>query len=405
MELRAEGAINEWRIIRLSQAVTVNDKAKICVATTVHYHLDTRVYYRQVCSLSKVFTVDYYAPCKDRGRKIHCSGSFFPLYLASSKLGRIVSQLQLCWLLLRRQYSIYHFHDPELIPLGVVLSLAGKTVIFDVHENVIADIGTKPYMSPMARGMVLSIFARLFTYAQEKFDMFILAEKSYTAIMETENYGVVLNLPILRKIEVPESKRWKHGMVYVGSITEERGIFDMLEVFCHVNGHILDSTLHLVGPIDGDGLHEKIGAWLKRKNLKNEVVLHGRIPNEEIFEIVRHNGLGLCLLKRDTFRDIEPTKLYEYMMAGIPVVASDCPLWRSIVEDCECGLLVNPDNHLEAAESVIALLEDSRRLEEFGRNGLRAIQERLNWNREEEKLLSLYGKLQYSRSAGVVNGM
>jgi glycosyltransferase involved in cell wall biosynthesis len=85
--------------------------------------------------------------------------------------------------------------------------------------------------------------------------------------------------------------------------------------------------------------------------------------------------------------------MFEYMSAGVPVIASNFPLWREIVEGNDCGLCVNPLQPKEIAEAVDFLVANPERAKAMGRNGQRAVREKYNWGNEEMKLLSLYKQI------------
>jgi glycosyltransferase involved in cell wall biosynthesis len=86
----------------------------------------------------------------------------------------------------------------------------------------------------------------------------------------------------------------------------------------------------------------------------------------------------------------QPNKLFEYMSAGVPVIASDFPLWREVVEGEGCGLLVDPFNAVEVAEAVAHILGHPEEAEAMGRRGRAAVEQRFNWAREEATLVRLY---------------
>jgi len=91
--------------------------------------------------------------------------------------------------------------------------------------------------------------------------------------------------------------------------------------------------------------------------------------------------------------DALPVKMFEYMVAGIPVIASNFSLWREIIEGNKCGLCVDPLNPSEIAKAIDYIMTHPAEAQQMGKNGLRAVQEQYNWDIEEKKLLALYEQL------------
>lgn len=99
----------------------------------------------------------------------------------------------------------------------------------------------------------------------------------------------------------------------------------------------------------------------------------------------------MCTLQyQPNYINALPIKLFEYMAAGIPVVVSAFPLWKQIIEDAECGLLVDPYDEKAIVEAVNRLLSDRELAKKLGDNGKRAIREKYGWEHEEKILLEAY---------------
>ena len=81
------------------------------------------------------------------------------------------------------------------------------------------------------------------------------------------------------------------------------------------------------------------------------------------------------------------------MMAGLPVIGSDFPLWKEIIEKENCGICINSDDVHEIADAVNKLLTDSELIESMGKNGRKAVEQKFNWSTQEAKLLELYKDL------------
>jgi glycosyltransferase involved in cell wall biosynthesis len=103
---------------------------------------------------------------------------------------------------------------------------------------------------------------------------------------------------------------------------------------------------------------------------------------------------GLVLLHpTNNYRVIRPNKLYEYMAAGLPVIASDFPHWRELVGGCRCGLLVDPLDSTAIADAILHLLSHPQAAAEMGQRGRGAVLERYNWGTERARLIVAYEEL------------
>ena len=169
---------------------------KVCHFTTVHNHYDVRIFFRECNSILKAgFEVDLIAPA-EKDQNVHGINIIsIPKY--NSRLKRFfLGQFYLILKLRLKDYSLYHFHDPELLFIGVVLKLMGKKVVYDIHENVAEQIKTKEWL-PLRK--LFSLIYKAIEYFPIRSMNLILAENSYEQYYKrrAKHYRIVLNMPDL----------------------------------------------------------------------------------------------------------------------------------------------------------------------------------------------------------------
>lgn len=290
----------------------------------------------------------------------------------------------------RLNADLYHFHDPELIPLGVWLSLRGKRVIYDAHEDLPNTFPYKYYIPSFARRMLAWAAGQIETRAARRFSAVVAATPTIVNRFSEYNSNTVLvrNFPLLaeltREIELP----WKERpplLVYVGSMAPERGFREAMAATALLAPE-LNAHLAFAGPVSPKMREEMSGlAGFDRTELL------GLLSRDEVASLLSRARVGLVPLHRmPNFINSLPIKLFEYMSAGVPVVASDFPLWRKIIEDCGCGLLVDPHDSKGMALAMEFLLTHPDEARQMGARGREAIERRYNWQTEEQQLLALY---------------
>ncbi|WP_243465227.1 glycosyltransferase [Photorhabdus temperata] len=91
--------------------------------------------------------------------------------------------------------------------------------------------------------------------------------------------------------------------------------------------------------------------------------------------------------------DAQPNKMFEYMSAGIPVIASNFDLWKDIILENNCGICIDPLNPKEIANAIDYLSNNYNLAEEMGNNGLLAVNKKYNWDTEQNKLTKFYQQI------------
>jgi glycosyltransferase involved in cell wall biosynthesis len=283
----------------------------------------------------------------------------------------------------------YHFHDPELIPVALLLGRGGKRVIYDSHEHLPQQILTKPWIAaPLRRP--LARFAEI----GER-----LAARLVSAVVTAEPYVrrrftgaaartvTVNNFPMLDEFPATNLD-WEArdlAVCYAGAITELRGAREMVEAIART-----DSRLLLAGRFDPPSLARDLSndaGW-------SQVDFMGHLSREDLARTLARARAGLVVLHPiPNYVEANPTKMFEYMSAGIPVIASNFPAWRSIVDRHECGICVDPGSPEEIAAAIRWILANPGEAQRMGENGRLAVERLYNWGAERRMLLGLYEEL------------
>jgi glycosyltransferase involved in cell wall biosynthesis len=150
----------------------------------------------------------------------------------------------------------------------------------------------------------------------------------------------------------------------------------------------------MVGAFDDPRYEMSLGQRIAAYDLEQAVVRTGQVPYTDVPNWLACANVGLIALQRAAhFMTSVPTKLFEYMISGLPVVASDLPPARQFMEGLDCGFLVDPARPEEYARAMAYLLTHPAEAKTMGRNGRRAVEERYNWSAEAPRLVQLYRQL------------
>ncbi|RST74187.1 glycosyltransferase [Siminovitchia acidinfaciens] len=364
---------------------------RVCHLTSVHSHTDTRIFIKECQSLARAgYEVHLVAPGAPSAvlEEVHVHGIEKE---ESSRLKRMAKAMDKVYKKgLEIDADVYHFHDPELIPVGLKLKKKGKKVIYDVHEDVPRQILNKSWLPFKSQKVISKLFETYEEKASKKFDLLITA----TAFIRDRFLDIkanavdVNNFPILNELKTDdvswESK--ESSVCYVGGISKVRGVEEMVRAMEMTEGISLLMGGNFIPP-NGKEEVMKYKGWNKVKHL-------GFLNRMEVKGVYQRSIAGLVLLHpRINYMDALPVKMFEYMAAGIPVIASNFPVWKSIVEGNDCGLCVDPLNPKEIAEAITFMKENPGDAERMGQNGRKAVENIYNWEQESIKLIDAYEKL------------
>ena len=361
---------------------------KVCHFTSVHEADDIRIYHKECTSLSEEgFEVYLVAPIAYSYLNNDVKVIIVELD-NSCRINRFLrSTRKIYQKALEIDADIYHFHDPELIPYGLKLLKKGKKVIYDVHEDVPRQILGKYWINPFLRKIISYMFEKYENKESKKFSCIITAtphiKKRFVKL--SKNTIDIMNYPRLEKLQETKWEKKNNEICYIGVISEIRGIRELLISLDNCN-----AKLNLAGNYSPKNFKVEISKFKQWKKV-NEF---GIVNREEVKAILYRSKIGIVTLyPLVNYFDALPVKMFEYMAAGIPVIASDFPLWKEIIEKNKCGICVNPQEPSEISDAINYLLNNDNLAEKMGKNGRIAVEKRFNWQIEKKKLLGAYHEL------------
>src|SRR5208283_896290 len=309
---------------------------KVVHLTSVHSAFDIRIFHKECKSLARSgFQVTVIAP---HGRDEVSEN--VQIRAVPQMKGRWPRMTLTAWRVLqeslRQKADLYHFHDPELIPVGLFLRAQGEKVIYDVHENLPKDVLCKDYLPKWSRRFLAGILDHLETLASRHFSALVAVSPTIAARFRAANQRTVLiqNFPVIAEVAASSPVPWeKRGMevAFVGGLLEERGIREMVRAMgllparCTAKLDIAsqDNPLRLMPEL------EREAGW-------SRVCYQGHLNRREISGLLGRVRAGLVLyLPEPCNLEAMPHKMFEYMAAGIPVIASDFEYWRRILGPTE----------------------------------------------------------------------
>jgi glycosyltransferase involved in cell wall biosynthesis len=370
----------------------IPDKIKVCHFTSAHQWNDVRIFLKECKSLA---SAGYEVYLVHSGNKngvedgVHIWGTD---HSHKSRFARMLHTAASVYKkALECDADIYHFHDPELLQFAGKFKQKKKKIIYDVHEDVPRQILGKYWIPKILRKLIASVFEVYENRQARKVDLIVAATPFIRSRFSNLNEKTidVCNYPLLTEFNTNTKPRVKNKVCYIGALTEIRGIKEIVQA---IEGTSIE--LHLAGNFSPDSFREEL------KSLKgwSNVTERGFLNRLEVAELMATSEIGLVTLyPQQNYLDSLPIKMFEYMLAGLPVVASDFPLWKAILAKNKCGITVNPKNSDAIKNLLLDLLAKSDVLSEMGNKGKEAAIREYNWQIEAEKLLHAY-RLMYTES-------
>lgn len=361
---------------------------RVCHITTVHPVDDTRIFHKECCSVRDAgYEVTLIGPhdgnivvddIRIRGLTVS----------ARNRLERMARRPLAAYRAARAiQADLYHFHDPEFLPFGPLLARAGARVVYDAHEDLPAQIAHKDWIPRALQQVTGRATAALEAACIARIDAVVTVNDHIAKRlrMHQPRTVVVANYP--RHEEISHARDWSErewAVCYIGSITSARGAHELVRAMTHVG-----AVLYLAGPVSNQALLSE----LARHPGWNRVRYLGQIDRRRVADLLGRVRVGIVPLHATPqYMEAYPVKMFEYMIAGIPIVATDLPHWRAFMDAHGCGVCVPPSSPERLAAAINALL-DNPDAPAMGERGRDAAQRLYSWDSQASTLIGLYREL------------
>lgn len=373
-------------------------KHKICMITTRHLPGDPRIFEKESRSLKEVgYPLDIVIPENELPKNTY--GINFRTFRKKDGLFRQLHTLIETYKASKSSNAdIYHCHEIDAsLFVGYLLkkkSTKNVKLIFDSHEFWLEDFS----------GRVPKVFRWLFQI------LFILYEKTiikhcdaiitansiergyYQILFPTKEVQIIYNTPHLVQSNNIEKKDRIYDLCYEGVLNFERGQKTLFEMVKTLKESGREIKLLIVGKIQDGECQTWAEEYIQTHNLQKNIFSSGWQTYENINSYLSQGKIGIFLYQHHTTNWLAgpPNKLFNFMKAGLPIIAPDLPETKYILSETGCGLTVTPDNLQEIIEAVTQLLDAPEIQDQMATNGHEAFSKKFNWQIEEKKLSKLY---------------
>ena len=364
--------------------------------TTVHSRHDSRIRHKHIPTLKKEFGEEVILLVQDGKGDEFDKKLNIQIKDTGKKKSRFLRMtlggLQMVLANIRLKTRIVYFHDPELIPWAIILKIFGKRIIYDVHEDYRKTILDKKEIPRFLKGLLVTCVKIFENLSGKIFDGIIVAGPVLLDYFPKDKTVLLRNLAVkdevLKHINLTPIIE-KNNFCYVGSIANIRGLDKMIEA----TSIIKDTGQKLC--LAGSFAYEDEYRQVTNSNDWENVNYLGHLESrKEVFKLIQKSKAGFLLLQPvERYMDAWPIKLFEYMSAGIPVIASNFPKWKGIIQENNCGIFVDPTNAEDIANAMKWILANPEASREMGLNGQRAVLNKFNWESESIGMINLHKKI------------
>lgn len=365
---------------------------KVCHITTVHPQMDSRIFQKECRSLAHAGFDTTLLVMNGTSETVDGVKIISVNHEVKGRVKRILSAgKHIFKKAVEVDADVYHLHDPELLRIAVKLKKkTGAKVIYDSHEDLPKQVLDKHWIPAFIRSTVSKLVYKYEMKKASKLDGIISVTDNICNRFKKANKNVCLvaNYPILSEMDSKYKtlpKKEERAICYIGGLFPTRGIKELVQALEHC-----DAVLNLAGNFSSEAFENEVkglSGWKK-------VNFYGYVSKTEIAEILLKSNVGIVTLHpTKSYKESLPIKLFEYMSASLPVIASDFEMWKPLVLENNCGIMVDPLNVPELAKQIDYLLDHKSESEQMGKAGYEAVHKKYSWKTQEAALITFYNKL------------
>jgi glycosyltransferase involved in cell wall biosynthesis len=385
-------------------------RGRICFVSAEHPALDKRVFQKEALSLARAgFDVSHLCPGPAEGVERVQGVEIISYRRRRGKLGRALGLARLFAMARRVDADIYHCNEPDSWLIGVLMrALHRRVAVFDCHEHYPGQVVRwLPRGTRVIGARLMRLYLQLMGLVT---DVVVLAKYSIASDLSwsRRRHLVILNTAPLAALTAaggapPASpRRAAFTFVHVGVFRRERGSEELLAAMRELarRGR-RDYRVVLIGEFK-DGSEQDFHDKARAAGLADLIESHPWLAFDEAFALVRQCHAGLVLFQKSLMNNVYgmPHKMFDYMLAGLPVIAPDfAPDIVRVLQESGGGILVDAGDPAALADVFVKLIDDRALADEIGARGQQAVLTRYNWEAEAEKLVEAYARLLGERPA------
>jgi glycosyltransferase involved in cell wall biosynthesis len=289
-----------------------------------------------------------------------------------------------------RKIDIVHCNDLNALPIGVLIkTICSKNIkiVYDAHEYETEILG----LDGIEKKIIRWLEKWLITYSDKVITVSDAIASEYVRLYNIKKPALVLNTPIYKIIEKKDNFRRTFDILseqtiflYQGGLSHGRGIEILLETFKIIDDDNSVIVFMGYGPLEG---------LIKESSKEYEnIYFHPAVPPDELLDFTSSADFGISTIEDSclSYRYCLPNKMFEYLMAEIPVIVSNLIEMRRLVENNRIGIVAKSNTLAGLQEAITEALQLDKKILQ---KSIQIVKNIYNWEEQEKVLLNLYKDL------------